>query len=145
MYWGLWIHIWSLLSVTYCERFHCGFHKLPRSYTHTIYLQLFNLGWVTLGFWIWDGRMFHKVWFTSGWSSAVLMCESSSSAEEDRGSLEGWVCVLQDGNTKTAGRSTVWSAALHSQHAHTQQTYTRTHKKNINVTNNTLYSEKKGP
>lgn len=57
-----------------------------------------------------DGR-FSTVSSGIGWSSAVLMCVSSSSAVEEAGSVKGWVCVLQDGNTNTAGRSTLWSAA----------------------------------
>ncbi len=56
------------------------------------------------------------VWFTIGCSSALLMCDSSSAAEVDTDRVDGWVCVLQDGNTNTPGKSTAFSAALHSKH-----------------------------
>lgn len=54
---------------------------------------------------------------TTGCSSAVLMCERSSSAVVDTDSVVGGVCVLQGGNTSTAGRSTACPAALHSKNA----------------------------
>lgn len=44
------------------------------------------------------------------------MCERSSLREVDTGNTVG-VCILQEGNTNSAGRSAECSAALQSKHA----------------------------
>lgn len=46
----------------------------------------------------------------------MLISERSSSVDMDMGSTVG-VCLLQDGNTSTTGRSAECSAALQSKHA----------------------------
>lgn len=61
-----------------------------------------------------------KIWLsgliTIECSRAVLMPERSSSTDVDMGRMVG-VCILQEGNTNTAGRSTECSAALQNIHA----------------------------
>lgn len=61
-------------------------------------------------------RLKQKCLITMGCSSAVLMRDRSSSAVLGKDSVLGRVCVLQDGNSNTAGRSTVCSLALHNKH-----------------------------